>query len=742
MTGIGETNSPSAAPQEVVFGRSAGAECLELVRQPEAEGIPPQNIKHPFVTIDDTGLYSRILLARVLTDAGRIVPVAVKVQKDILSLPPAGFGRRYSNSAAAAAFQEEAACLRRLDGDREGIVLPVRGASVGPGALSRQPLRSLPITYCKKTAVFFHPVCPDCGEFLCDCRDEVLLGGVGLPPYATSTQRFLFCPKCGGGSHTARTFYAVVAGPSVQYTADIRLRIGGQLYRDYQRLVRPPDRSPTSTDDYSPGVSQFPCVSCPHKEACYPVRSDESRPIPAEQLLYPVAYYEFLAIVREFCEMDFGQLYRYLGGQSRAGIKLQPAAQVVAGLSSDKTGREQPRETPDGWYFFGNAAGERSAAEILWLKLAAFEQLCEGVWQVYEKCGRPHLDLRPQSILAVSGKSSRWSFGVGLANPAAAIPAQTGRGEQEGGSRSYLPRSDFRRLFTSPVIRRPPFGHEEYANVTIRRVEQHENGVIVEGHLVSEVIGVFRLMPQDQLKITLNIPANKADGLVLWASGAEPVRGGYRVTARASRVRPDIRQALEGQIEHTLWDCRVNICRFYHAPCDLYSLGMILWCMLLVNDQQEEAEVCRYVEDVGRKLTALADSHDRPPAELERKLRELLAENREVFGPQAVFYRAADRTAGAPDISDELWFACQKLGLAMITEIAGFSLSREVSESGPSSGSALIKNALERLKDLNLWAEGRLFAKGAFSREFRATTDQEKADVTGGVSKNTSPRRE
>jgi hypothetical protein len=376
MTGNGETNSPPAAPHKVVFGSSAGRECMELVRQPGTERIAPQDIKQPFVTIDDTGIYSHILLARVLTDAGRTIPAAVKKQKDILSPPPPGFGRRYTNSGALAAFQDEADCLRKLDGEGEGIILPVHGVSSGPAAAEHQPIRSLPISYCKKTAIFFHPVCPGCGEFLRDCRDEVLLGSVGLPPYASSTQRFLFCPKCGGGARTARTFYTVVTGPSVQYVADIRLRIGSQLYRDYQHLVRSSSGDKELADKYSPAVSQFPCMSCPHKEACYPARSDDSRSIPAEQLLYPVAYYEFLAIVREFYEMDFGQLYRYLGGQPRAQIQMSPAAQVAGGSKS--------LDVPDGWYFFGNVSQERSAAEILWLKLAAFEQLCQGVLQVYE----------------------------------------------------------------------------------------------------------------------------------------------------------------------------------------------------------------------------------------------------------------------------------------------------------------------------------------------------------------------
>jgi hypothetical protein len=297
-------------------------------------------------------------------------------------------------------------------------------------------------------------------------------------------------------------------------------------------------------------------------------------------------------------------------------------------------------------------------------------------------------------------------------------------GEKDGGHQSYLPRPDFRQLFTSPFVRRPPFGHEEYANVTIRRVELDDTGVIIEAHLVSEVISAFRLTPHDCLKITLNAPANKADGLVVWAAEAELVRGGYRVTGRAARVRPDIRQALEGQVENTLWDCRVNICRFYHAPCDLYSLGMIFWCMLLVNDHREEAEVCRQVENIGHRLTDFAElSNQLSPIEIEGKLREFLAEKREFFGPEAVFYRAMDRAASKQDIFGELWFACQKLGLAMVTDIPGFSLAAMETETRSIGNSAPVRAGLDKLRDLILWAEGRLFARRALGRELQAMAD-------------------
>jgi len=695
------------APSAMVFAPSADENRLELVPVPETGALPPQEIAQPFVVIDDSGVFSRILLARALNENGHLISAVVKIQKDIIAAPPPGFARRYTNADAVAAFLEEAACVDKLQEDGEGIVPPIRSVCRESTPASTCLIQSLPITYCKKTSIFFHTICPECGEFLRVCRDELLLSSLGLPLYTSGTQRLLYCPHCGGQKEGIRTFFALAAEPTLRSRENTRLRFGPQLYRDYQHLVNLPDSAPEAKGHDSAGINQFPCRTCAHRKACYPRRLDDLRPIPAEQLLYPVAYYEFLAIAREYFEMELGQLYRYLGGQSRPQANGRP-------IVGDNTGPDT--QDAEGRYFFGNAPGEKSALEILWLKLSAFEQLCEGVHRVYELCDRPHLDLHPQSVLAQPGQSWRWSFRVGLANPAAAVPAQAGL-DRNVAAKPYLPPVDYRRLFTSPLIRRSPFGHEEYANVTLRAVEEQESGVVVRAHLASEVIGAFHLNPRDWLRITLNIPANKADGLCFWVSSGEPVHGGYLVSGRTPRLRPDVKEALAALVEHTVWDCRVNICRIYHAPCDLYSLGMILWCILLVNDQQDESAVCRRVEDLRNELLGVTDPlNQSSSSQFTGTFYSFLAENQEFFGPEAIFFHATDRAAGRHDIPAGLWRACQKLGLDLLANSSVFSPAGG-SEKG---GSELIKKALDRLKDLNLWAEGRLFGKGAFDRELSA----------------------
>lgn len=690
-----------------------------LVLDPRKESARPQDVEHPFVTLDESGVFSRVLLGRVQTESGRTVAVAVKIQKDVLSPPPVrGLGRSYTNRDAEAAFEREARCRESLAEDHEGIVPLARGVGTGARAASPLPIISLPITYCKKIEEFFHPVCPHCGGYLRDSRNEVQLAKAGLSSCVESALRFLCCPECGENPDATQTFYTVSTRQSVPPGGQTRVRVGRELYRDFQRLVRSREPGNVVREQQEPSLRQFPCTRCPHKEACYPLRADEARPIPAEEMLYPVVYHEFCAIIRELFELHYDEFAQFLGGRAGEEIRSRLAKRIPPGAFAERAAELDLPYAANSRYFWGNAPGERSALEVLWLKLAAFEQLGEGVRRIYEGCARPHLNLQPKSVMVSGGPPPVWSFRVGITNPAAASPVHVEDAKKDTESPGFLNRADYNRLFTSPLIRRLPYGHEEYVNVTFRGVRSAEAGLDIEVDLISEVIGVFQLTAKDRVKVTLNAPANKLDGLAFWATEADRVPAGYRVLGRARHMRPDVQEVLKSSVGQTLWDCRVNICRFYGAPCDVYSLGMMLLCSLLVNDAHDEAEVCRQVEEVGRELTSFAASAGKPGrSEIERKLSELLAERGSLFKPEAVFYRAADRQAGAGDLSEELWLACQKLGFAMTTEIDGFSPCAARGEIGTCDGPALVKNVLERLKNLNLWAEGRLFVRRALRRE-------------------------
>jgi hypothetical protein len=97
-----------------------------------------------------------------------------------------------SNSELEAEWAALHVDLLRLVGAADGLpelVLPPAGPD------GRPPL--LPSLFFCPTAGRLFPIpCPRCGGALHTCRDDAFLTAAGLPPYSTTSARFLACPAC------------------------------------------------------------------------------------------------------------------------------------------------------------------------------------------------------------------------------------------------------------------------------------------------------------------------------------------------------------------------------------------------------------------------------------------------------------------------------------------------------------------------------------------------------------------
>lgn len=126
-----------------------------------------------------------------------------------------------------------------------------------------------PLFYCRKTARFFAPPCPRCGQILSLCTDDALLTERGLKPYASSLRRYLTCRSCG----TEEAFYA--------YDPD----------ESEKGLVLGPEALIRSFGGVKAG--DLPCRNCPEHDLCYG-RDDQ-----AAARIVPVAFYPFYLMVFE-----------------------------------------------------------------------------------------------------------------------------------------------------------------------------------------------------------------------------------------------------------------------------------------------------------------------------------------------------------------------------------------------------------------------------------------------------------
>ena len=116
------------------------------------------------------------------------------------------------------------------NGTADGVVGLERRA-LESGAPCPDVPRTGPLAWCRKMAEYIEPVCPMCLGRLAVCRDEVLLRTSGLPAYATTLARYLYCSVCAAEPGRPATFYSYSIRESEAPPANVRVRRRSELYR-------------------------------------------------------------------------------------------------------------------------------------------------------------------------------------------------------------------------------------------------------------------------------------------------------------------------------------------------------------------------------------------------------------------------------------------------------------------------------------------------------------------------------
>ncbi len=110
------------------------------------------------------------------------------------------------------------------------------------------------VFHCSRLKRYFHPPCPFCGRELELAEDDHLLDLHGLPPYSSSLERFLFCPRCIQGE--AAVFYNI---RTYRVTAQkVQVKNSEELVSSWGQLI---EKAATG--------SNLPCIDCPESGRCF-----------------------------------------------------------------------------------------------------------------------------------------------------------------------------------------------------------------------------------------------------------------------------------------------------------------------------------------------------------------------------------------------------------------------------------------------------------------------------------------
>ena len=662
---------------------------FELVRA--AESVV--DLENPFVTLNDSGRFSRVLLARIAMGEDRTERYfALKLQRS--SYRPAGAGVTPSlitNTDIDEQWGRERASLREAACEE----------IVSLFDLGESAFRSLPVTFCKQTGTYFHPPCPRCLTLLTTCRDDGFLRDASLPAFSKSTTRYLHCPNCISKKVEPAILYTYPRKDEHTPKGNVEVRRREALYRDLAATV---------TGDLAADLRRL----VPSFEADYWQDPDRTASV-----LLPVSYYDFHMLPLEVLQLHLDEFSDLLGGADWNEIKHFAVQQPGA------TGRERILEpltagfsSPFQWVYRDDPAGHYPL-EVLRLKMIAFTQMCRGLFSYHSRCRQPHLDLNPTSVMVRVPTPSRdlparWGFQVKILDLASPHRFRPATGGSELAHELLMPPLDASETYLSPIIRKTSFQHEEPMKVTIRSVEAHNGGARFEADAVSGRARVQDWHPRDVIRVVASTQVPWLENTPLWGTLEDFVERGIRFSA----TLPEMPKGLEDLQPPFAFEGGVSFYRRFHVPCDLFPLGMMLFRMILSNDAEDMFAVEDAVHRVLNKTGVdLERKPDRDFARIRKVLHWHLQDEKTVLERSAVLYNKADREKRGNLIPVRVWADLLVFGFRLASNIPGFSFCKSHADYPADRPEAVMENVLAELDGLNRRLHLELFAKEERNRE-------------------------
>ena len=301
----------------------------------------------PFLLINDSTPFERLLEAKIVTDAGSNIKRVFLLQQsdnyrhvpdEMWPLTNKDIDQHWRNTIELYSSQSTVAKSN-----------PILLAEQSPKNGEYSQFQSL--LYCTFKDVYFHPPCPQCGDFLQLCCDDTLLAESNLPPYTTSLKRYLYCPQCRQESGKGQ-FYAY----SCEGTDTSALKDRRQLVNEFGNLILK-----------SEPLDSFPCMNCPELTACY---GTDNRVM---SRIVPYSFYPFHVLIFEAETMIAPDFLALISGASFEALKANLSGRQAHGRLRCLQTYEHTRPTHSDFMFGSDP--EKGFLEILYLKLSFLGEL-------------------------------------------------------------------------------------------------------------------------------------------------------------------------------------------------------------------------------------------------------------------------------------------------------------------------------------------------------------------------------
>jgi hypothetical protein len=593
-----------------------------------------------------------------------------------------------------------------------------------------------PLLYCRERKLLFRPRDAS-GEPLATCRDEDLLRERGLPPYESSVETLLY------NRGTAQ----VGGEPKFHLWDGHRMPAGvGDLtacLEDQSKVAGMPGVAPPQVDSaeavarFARLTEGFPCLSCPEREDCYGQGLYKDR-------LEPFCSEETHALVMDLNRFHYDEFCDVLGRIDWKSFDKQHLGDG-AGEGRRFRLREVERLLQQGRrYMFGADGSGMDALEIFKLKWTLFLQTCQAALEFHRRTGTAHLRLEPRHVMIDFSPPgdflpTMWQFRARLISLGAmAVEPNAELGET---IEIPTPPTNSNAVYDAEIVRNSTFGVVQRGAFIVHSIEpaEKEGRFVIEGELRHEGLAMRWLSPKDRIKVILRHLVGSED--LAFFTLRDPEREYsqqlLRLHSHPLALTEEQRTALERVKGVKLHNAAFALYPIFSVPCDLYSLGMLLFRTLTVNDGQSIGDVALALDGLRQDMESLAavECEEGRESEFWDALLEGHMRNDvgEIFARRQVFYSGDDRDPDRPNaIPAPLWSEALVLGLQMIAQIEGFGLCENHGDFDLRYPAGKLEPVLRRGQEILRKIDTTLMAMSKRNAEIRAALESVLTETMSG----------
>jgi hypothetical protein len=471
------------------------------------------------------------------------------------------------------------------------------------------------------------------------CADDRLLESFGLPPYSTSTFRYLHEPA----ATDAKTFLATSADAPVN-----------SHVQNLDRLSAAPDTH---------------AVFNQHAGLVRVVR------------FYPLELENHLRILEgmpwESSALDASHL---LPDSQYAALQAWSA---------------KPKGLP--FLLHGAANSSDRLNEIFFLKLSILREMFREVRACVKAHQMPLLNLSPASFrtgLAETGDQfpALWSAKCWLVKPSQAYPLKIKSTEQR-----YFIRLG--RIEPSPFLPEGIGAHSfGIGSARIRNVTSEADGIILEGTLVAE--DYLGLDPHDLLWFKLPLGEQKLEFYAhVYRDATGPKEARFRTVP--ARLSESVESSLKHVAGAIFPKSPYEIWPLLSSPCDMFSLGVIAVRVLLANDQSNLPVILDEILSLARRLGEEQSKKENFPVKLKSLLDsdERLAQ---LASPRAMIASNGSAQPKFKSVERELWLEAVTVLLRLFPGTGAQSYCKGFGDVSPLALEAVFDRPIQELETLIL----------------------------------------